>query len=284
MAEGFDGGAVGAVAGGVGGAEEGEAGFSEGGGEVEGAAIEAEDGGGAVGGIDKAGEAGDVLGEGGFDGGGEVENELVAGIAEERGELFVVFEGPLFGAPSGEGAGEDEGRIGELTFGGTGREGGVDDALLGAGGGGEVEIPVDDVGGAWGDLLGVEGGGGAFAEERGGKAEAARGAGGAGEEGGLDEALDVDGDIDFVGAEVMPGGAEAGRGATVDGEDVVDVGIGVEEPLPFGVDGPGEACAGDGAAQGGGGGEGVEDIAESAEADEEDVGAASHFGGCGRGR
>ena len=191
MAEHLKGAAEGAVAGGVRAAEEGDAGFAEGGGEMEGAAIDADDGGGAAGGVDESGEGGDVdVGQAGDVSGLVGRNVEDEGDGKELREGGEVFERPLLGDPAGKGAGEDEGAGGKFAFGLAGGEmNGLEVGDLG-----EVRVLVNDVGGAAGEAFAIEPGGGHFA--RIGGADDAAGAGEAGDEGGLDEALEVEGEVE----------------------------------------------------------------------------------------
>lgn len=266
VAEHLEGAAVGAVAGWVRAAEEGDTGLAEGRGEMQGAAIDADDGGGAAGGVDESGEgrdvdvtqAGDVSGLVGR----YVEDE---GDGEELREGGEVFERPLLGDPTRKGAGEDEGAGREFAFGLAGGEmNGLKVSNLG-----EVRVLVDDVRGAAGETFLIEPGGGCFAGI--GGADDAAGAGQAGDEGGLDEALEVEGEVEVKAAEVAAGFQQGGQRTAVEGKQAGEGRMAGEQRMPAGFGDPVEARGGVAAMQGFDGGQRVQNVAHGAEADHQDV-------------
>ena len=118
---------------------------------------------------------------------------------------------------------------------------------------GEAPVGIDDVFGlvGGGDAVGVEEGGG-FAGA--GEAEAGGGGGGVGDEGGAEEALEVEDEVEFLLAEVpeeadeVAGGGEAAGDLAVifavEGDDLVEVGGGLEEFGAVGAEEPGEVGVG----------------------------------------
>ncbi len=287
-------GKAGAVAGGVGGAEEGKDRSLLGGGEVDGAGVAAENESGVAGEGDELGDgAGDEFGarfggdmfwdRAGFRGG--VDEDSAAGGEEAFCEGDVAVGGPLLGAPTGGGAEEDVIRgvdgLGEPGLGGR-SDGEVDgDGLDGGVGGGGEEFAglVDDVGTVERDAGLVEDAGLALAGMSG--AEKAGGGGEAADDGGADGALEVYGEGVGWGAEGAAKGGDLakggdGKGALLPGAggDEVD---GVddlrgEEWGPVGLDGPADVPVRVGLAEGGDGGKSVKDVAHRSGAEDEETG------------
>jgi hypothetical protein len=142
------------------------------------------------------------------------------------------------------------------------------------GGGDEFGGLVDDVRLVEGDALGVEEAGWSFA--RGCGAGDVGCAGEAGDDGGADVALEVDGEFVMLGAEFFLEGedgreeVERGPGAGVDEVSGVDE-RGGEERGPAWVDGPAYVGVGEGGAEGGNGWESVENVAHGTDAEDKDA-------------
>ncbi len=285
---------VGAGADGVGGTEEGDEGFAEGGGDVHGAGIVGDDEIGAFDEGDKLAEvgistqierAGDALAQGTLIGGACEDGGEVVALLELFGELREMLGGPAFGGPVGSGEEEGVGFVaGEL--GDTGAVGvvGWKDVLDGGGGAAqeieEFAVSVDGVlfGIADGDAVGVKEWG-AFAGA--GEADTDGGAGLEGEEAGSKEALEIEDEVELPvalsteelgeaagGGEVSPPTAEA---FAVEEDYFIELGMAVEDAGAGGGDEPGDAGVGPVVAQEIENGERVNHVADGAGFDEEDA-------------
>ncbi len=152
---------------GVRGSKDGNSRFGERGGQVEGAAIDTDHGVGTAGGVDKALKSGEmhVTAANFFESARGVGRSVDYQRQIEQGcKLRPMFWGPLLRAPSREGTGEHKLARGERAFGLTCREWEGAQEFRGTGAGGEFEVAFDGVLGEGLDLLGIEQGGGAFAD------------------------------------------------------------------------------------------------------------------------
>ena len=113
-------------------------------------------------------------------------------------------------------------------------------------------------------MIGVKERGEGFARVAALEADAARRAGGEGEKRGFIERLKIYGAGVLGGAQCADGGGNARGAFAVYWDYSVEIGIAFEEALPFGVNGPVDAGFGERVAQRGGGGEGVDYVAERA--------------------
>ena len=217
----------------------------------------------------------------------DASSEFAFGAGAEAGE---VFEGPQFGDPAGAGIeGDGPGVFREVVFAKHGECGFVGFIGRGEDGAGvrgvdvegleEFEVAVDDVAasGVGGDFfIGEESVEFAFAVGV-AEADAAGGAAEAGEESAFGEALEIDGDVELVLAELAFEGSDAaeesGRAspffAGVE-DDVVELGVVLEELSGGGLDEPDDVGVGFGASEGVEAGQCVDDVADGAEFDDED--------------
>ena len=109
------------------------------------------------------------------------------------------------------------------------------------------------------------------------------GAAEAGDEGGAEEALEIEDQVGFAGGDLFrpagdarpAGGAAELAAGEVD--DFIDVRVAVEQRCPFGIDEPAEVGRGPAPFDEGDGGEGVDDVAEGAGFEDQDRGGIYDF-------
>src|SRR5271156_2334975 len=127
------------------------------------------------------------------------------------------------------------------------------------------------MGAAGTDAIGVEKRGESFARVGAGETDAARCSGSEGRERGFVEALKINGAAVAGGAQFAEGGDEAGGALLLQRNYFAEIGIAFQQAAPLRFDEPVNAGFGKGIAQRGGRGQGVDYVAERAEADEEEA-------------
>ena len=187
--------------------------------------------------------------------------------------------GPAFGAPAAAGAEDDvfpyagssdvcadapAVHVADAEMDGS-------DGLRGAGTEREFAILIGNVRGFWGDAIGVQDGDAKFPDGGGREADAQGDAGKKREERGFPEALVVEGSIEAARANSGDDGADIGEVAGIHGPDFGGELRGGDEIHPAGMGEPDDFGARKCGAKSGDGGKGVDDIAERAEADDEDT-------------
>ncbi len=182
----------------------------------------------------------------------------------------VVFERPLLGFPSGQRTCEHERMARQFTFRRARRHGEGDRNIRSASRSRQFDVTLHDMGRLRADGARVEHGCRAFTYLRPREAECTVGSAEESDQCGLDQALEVDRDIEMLPAQSGPAAAYARPGAAIHRHNLVDVGIALEQRHPTRIDHPCDASAGN-PLERGDRRESVDHIAHRSEPDYQDV-------------